>query len=532
MGEAEIRSTPPGEFQRELDAGRLPRRPLSAWKILWFSCVATFLGLALLELLARAFIAPFAPPPAMPFDPRLLWKMTPGVRNESGVSVTINALGLRGPSLSETPPTGTERILTLGDSTVFGFGVAQHQVFSSVLAETLNALPERPPSVVFEAVNGGMVGYSSLQSLHLLEDKGGIIRPSLVVIANLWSDNNFDTFVDRELMEQQSRSNAAWQTDSRARLRASRLFVGLERWLSGDGTRKVGWVQKGQAPTQSIASYLATLGERNRRRVPVQEYVQHLEAMIQWTRDHRAEAILLMLPHLTDARGLPESTFFWSPYRDAMRKVAMHKGVPLIEMPSVAAKLRGKAGDLFLDDLHPSVQGHALIAKTIANWLQSAGWAKDPRTALRSREQAMAAVIDPFESEGRPTTESPAGPERFLRALEGRGAIEFRSPAQTGSDGNSTPMRQDSHRMNQWSTMPVQPPPTTAEHPANGITGAMGPGPATEPAGMSGAQSTGARPNGTGSAADSAQAHPPNSQPYTGKPPTLSRPFIAPPHNP
>ena len=43
-------------------------------------------------------------------------------------------------------------------------------------------------------------GYSSFQSVNLLHLRGLSTEPDLFVIGNIWSDNNFDSFIDKELL--------------------------------------------------------------------------------------------------------------------------------------------------------------------------------------------------------------------------------------------------------------------------------------------------------------------------------------------
>jgi len=186
-----------------------------------FALIAVVTLLALSDLLLRFLVSP---PPSRPFewpppdmtkhglmaDDALFWKLRPGYnepwrlyklaytcelgQNESidwearkqavapayrGVTWEVNEAGFRGPMIPAQKPPGTIRLLFLGSSITFGWGVAARDAFPEKVREGLEeAFPGRP----FEAINAGVPGYSSYQGLRCLEKK--ILphyRPNLVV---------------------------------------------------------------------------------------------------------------------------------------------------------------------------------------------------------------------------------------------------------------------------------------------------------------------------------------------------------------
>jgi hypothetical protein len=117
-------------------------------------------------------------------DPVRGWSLRPDqVARDGGVLVRVNALGLRGADLPPRADPDELRLLTLGDSSIFGYGVSEDQVFGAVAAAALTR-PGRPA----HAANGGMHGYTSDQSLRILKHTGPRLEADWVVIANLWSD--------------------------------------------------------------------------------------------------------------------------------------------------------------------------------------------------------------------------------------------------------------------------------------------------------------------------------------------------------
>ena len=124
--------------------------------------------------------------------PTRLWGMAPGVRQNFKVSATINELGLRGPVPG--PRTG-ERILLVGDSSFFGHGIADDATIAVVLEKDL-----RERGIDVDVVNAAIPGYSTEQTLLLLEEVGWGFDPTLLLSGNLWSDNNADGFRDADLL--------------------------------------------------------------------------------------------------------------------------------------------------------------------------------------------------------------------------------------------------------------------------------------------------------------------------------------------
>lgn len=137
------------------------------------------------------------------FDANLMWGLSSKVPSPDYLP---NSDGLRGPELTEKAA-GTVRILTLGDSSIYGDMVHYDSVFSSVLQRRLNATPG--PKV--EVVDGGIPGYSSVQSIGVYDKVKGKVQPDIVIIGCLWSDAFPADQTDREWAAQLNGSYAPWR---------------------------------------------------------------------------------------------------------------------------------------------------------------------------------------------------------------------------------------------------------------------------------------------------------------------------------
>ena len=116
-------------------------------------------------------------------DGRLGFTLRPGARvrhadRDFSVAVAVNALGARGPERSRSKPPGTARILLLGDSFAFGWGVEQHETFGARLERLLS---ERVGPV--EVLSAAVPGWSIDQQALYLRAQGLALDPDLILLA-------------------------------------------------------------------------------------------------------------------------------------------------------------------------------------------------------------------------------------------------------------------------------------------------------------------------------------------------------------
>ncbi|MEE9270717.1 MAG: SGNH/GDSL hydrolase family protein, partial [Candidatus Krumholzibacteria bacterium] len=119
-------------------------------------------------------------------DEDLGWKLRPNTVDEwKGVTVRINGKGLRGPELEYEKPAGKTRILYLGDSVTFGFGLEDYaQSFPYAVEPKL----QRAFGADVETINAGVGGYSPWQELVYLRKEGIRYDPDLVVVGFVLND--------------------------------------------------------------------------------------------------------------------------------------------------------------------------------------------------------------------------------------------------------------------------------------------------------------------------------------------------------
>ncbi len=109
-------------------------------------------------------------------------------RSEFRVRVRTNSAGFRGPELPGAKPAGVYRIVVLGDSFTFGYGVRERQAYPARLEHILNARTHGRPRV--EVVNLGVPGAGPLDYLHHLTSTALALQPDLVLVGLFANDVN------------------------------------------------------------------------------------------------------------------------------------------------------------------------------------------------------------------------------------------------------------------------------------------------------------------------------------------------------
>lgn len=307
--------------------------------------------------------------------PTRLWYTAPGTKEVEGAASTINALGMRGAMPIDPKPADIPRILVVGDSSLFGHGVNDPDTYPAQLQTVLQGLGHRT-----EVLNGSTPGYSTEQTRIFLEEVGWSLQPDLLVIGNLWSDNNFDSFRDVDLLHTQKAFSNPLASSALYRLLASAADV----LRGGRGARIVTWTASDQDPTK--------LG----RRVPLPRYAENLDAMV---RDANARGIGVVFLTLTNIERvtmtLAAEEWSWEPYFKVQREVAAWHDLPNFDAQMVfVASNQKDPTDLFVDSMHPSALGHRIFAGYSAWRLVADGWPDTRRFFGKSESFPGTAVID------------------------------------------------------------------------------------------------------------------------------------------
>lgn len=120
-----------------------------------------------------------------------------------------NSLGYRGPEFAPDKPKGVYRIACVGDSCTFGMGLREEDTIARRLESTLNRAFDG--AARFEALNFGVVGYSTYQSTRQLEIDVARFAPDFVLyMPTAFNDATFAPEATDEARAAAHRGLASW----------------------------------------------------------------------------------------------------------------------------------------------------------------------------------------------------------------------------------------------------------------------------------------------------------------------------------
>jgi lysophospholipase L1-like esterase len=332
--------------------------------VLAVAAVVVFLGG--LELSLRAFVdlAPVSEPAnatrLFVRDAELGWKLRPGAEDEwGGVRVRINDKGMRGPELPYAKPAGARRVLYLGDSVAFGFGIARHEdTFPFRVADLL----AQDSTLAVETVNTGVGGYSPWQFHGVLASEGIRYAPDLVVVSFVLNDvtEKFELLRFGGTSEGHQLLLSVRSRGQVGRRLVSRLRFGED---VAQGAREL---------VELRAHQLALEPDSPRVKRAWDVTLANLAKIFSFCSEREIPALLVAFPYTFQLR---DPSRFGAPQQVLHRFAAEHDVAYLDLLPHYAARVRpGALRAWFLDDDHPTERGHDLAARAMAERIRAEAW--------------------------------------------------------------------------------------------------------------------------------------------------------------
>jgi len=282
-----------------------------------------------------------------------------------------NSRGWRGPEVADRAADGVLRIVCVGDSCTFGYGLKEQDTWPAVLQQMLDTAFEGVQR--FEVINTGVTGYSTWQNRLQIEGDVAALDPDMVLI--LPSGHNDITgarrFSDRVATE--------FNHSLRKRLENTALYRSLDQ-LAGASPEDNRQVLPPGVPGIPW-------------RVPPAEVEQNLRAMVASCEQQGAELVFIAPAHRNDVL---ETIPAYRASADSVERVAATTGTPLADPREQIAAHEPDA--LFIDPVHPDADGAAWIAFACLRTLASHPGLlpESPRRSflenwLDAREQGLAA---------------------------------------------------------------------------------------------------------------------------------------------
>jgi lysophospholipase L1-like esterase len=269
----------------------------------------------------------------------------------SQVPIRTNSLGLRSAELAEPKPADLLRILALGDSVTFGWGLRGEDSYPSQLASLLATLR---PQQRFEVVNAGVSGYGPWQQVRWLEQTGLDLQPDVVVVQMHLNDAADDLW---GALGQQS-GQQGWLAQRSLLVRLAQRVLGSAAPASSAPCADDWKVGVDEVCWQRTEGFL---DELHRAAAADGAVTVLMPSPMRWQVE----------PGVRDSRAWVDA----ARYQEALREYAERSGWLFIDpLPAFRKSQAENQGQtLFLDVGHPNETGQRLMAQELYSALNQAG---------------------------------------------------------------------------------------------------------------------------------------------------------------
>jgi lysophospholipase L1-like esterase len=267
-------------------------------------------------------------------DPNLRLEPVPHRETGGVFRVSTDQNGLRAPLHPEAKPPGAYRVMPLGCSTTFGWGVDDDQSYPARLEAILNEGGHK-----VEVINGGQPGYSSFQGLWLWDKALKKYSPDVVIFGYVVQDSRMVQYSDTSQAILQGEADFLKQN----LLHQSKLYLRMQQEIDRYRAEKKDEVQ--QTP-----------------RIPEQEYVDNIKAFKALAEGVGAKFMLFGFP--LERAGYTEG------HRRILHAAAEKLGVPIYD-PQPEMETRSSQETLYFpqDRGHANAAGNDVIAQGMAQFL-------------------------------------------------------------------------------------------------------------------------------------------------------------------
>lgn len=135
--------------------------------------------------------------------------------------IETNEEGLRDEPFREKPPKDTYRILVIGDSYTFGWGVNKSNRYTELLENRLNNYHNRD----YQIINAGIPGWGMKDYYTFLEERGTSYHPDMVIIGVVGNDFIPHSKQTEIQNESQNQIENTYETSNMGQIRYHELVV-------------------------------------------------------------------------------------------------------------------------------------------------------------------------------------------------------------------------------------------------------------------------------------------------------------------
>jgi lysophospholipase L1-like esterase len=281
-------------------------------------------------------------------DSLLYWKLKPNQNCYTKINrkpVHVNSLGTRGAEFHPSKPAGTLRILSLGDSNTFGWGLTEDECYSGLIEK---ALPKHLANMKrVEVINAGVNAWSYAQMHTYLREHGLKFQPDVVILADA---NPWTQFSDRNSPEFVKSFMRRVQLKNLLRRFATYHYVVEYRLRDVYEQTRARFIP--MDPKQDTFF-------KEQQKDPDAFFREHIAAICRLALTNGVKPVLLHMPYTYQLKT-PEPSIV----RRAKTQVSRELNVPLVDM---MPELKAGGEELFLegDHAHLNVRGNQLVAQRL-----------------------------------------------------------------------------------------------------------------------------------------------------------------------
>jgi lysophospholipase L1-like esterase len=285
-------------------------------------------------------------------DAFLMWFPKP---NYSDGDININSQGFRDKEYKVKKDKNVFRILCLGDSSTFGFGVQLQETYHTLLENRLNKELGHS-GIRFEIINAGVTGYTSCQGLGLYKLKGFKYTPDVVTFYFGVNERIKRFYLsDKQIMQHEvpAAIKAAIENNLLLKLDSYRLLRNFMVNILRIGKNNIGE----NFPLVS--------------RVSTKDFKENILELNRLCKKNGSLLLLISPPYskIKDLKGnllISVDTVFC---RELLENISKEYNIPLLNIPEMTERSPLDTTPFFLDTVHPNQLGHRMIMERLYDYL-------------------------------------------------------------------------------------------------------------------------------------------------------------------
>ena len=266
-----------------------------------------------------------------------------------GAPLKTNAFGLRGsPDLAEARVESVSRVVCLGDSVCFGYGLPTELTFPYLMQSRLPGA---------EVINAGVPGYNTAQEIAWLRHVGSRFQPDFVLLYYVPNDPEVARRLNAERVLEPIEADI-WLAESRRVPRLMQFLGRKSRLCMVLDTATAPILPSGRAQMKRVVSYF---NEELFEQSGWTDFRRALNDLAEYSQEHDVPTLVAVHPLLISL--VP---YHFGEHEKRVIKACEEAGLPALSLRPVLAAYPVDRLRLHPQDGHPGAFGHSLIADALA----------------------------------------------------------------------------------------------------------------------------------------------------------------------